>query len=108
MTTEPKPPAVVIHWREREKHQRVVYIGRENKQRGWPASPFGNPFMEGKDGTRAEVIEKFRGWLFAQPELVTLARETLGGCSLACWCSPKPCHGDILAAIANDQGEGLK
>lgn len=70
-----------------------VYIGRP--------SEFGNPFVIGKDGTRAEVIAKYRDWFLAQPEMVAKARATLVGKVLACWCAPQPCHGDVLAEIAN-------
>lgn len=37
-----------------------IYIGRPKSGRDWG---FGNPFVIGVDGTRAEVIEKYRNWL---------------------------------------------
>ena len=39
-------------------HDGAIYIGRGSK--------WGNPFVIGKDGTRAEVIEKYGQWLADQ------------------------------------------
>ncbi len=68
-----------------------VYIGRPTK--------WGNPFVIGRDGNRSEVIEKYRSWVQEQPELMNSLHE-LKGKVLGCWCSPKPCHGDVLAELA--------
>ena len=72
-----------------------VYVGRPSK--------FGNPFEIGKDGTREEVIEKYREWFFAQPELMKEAKEKLKGKVLACWCAPQACHADILSGYVNGE-----
>lgn len=69
-----------------------VYIGRPG--------PWGNRFRIGPDGTRAEVIEKYREWLMTQPELVERVRRELRGKILGCWCAPLACHGDVLAEVA--------
>lgn len=69
-----------------------IYIGRPSK--------WGNPYVIGKDGTRSEVIEKFRNWLNTQPELLDSIKE-LKGKRLGCWCYPKPCHGNVLAELAD-------
>ena len=63
-------------------------------------SIWGNPFVIGKDGTRKEVIEKYKKWILQQPELMLKTPE-LRGKILGCWCSPQKCHGDILAELAN-------
>ena len=73
-----------------------VYVGRP--------SPFGNPFVIGRDGDRETVIRKYRAWLVAQPALVERVRRELANKVLGCWCAPAPCHGDVLAAVANDVG----
>lgn len=70
-----------------------VYIGRP--------SLFGNPFIIGKDGTRNEVIEKYRKWIIQQP-LLMQEIEKLKGKRLGCYCAPLKCHGDILAELANN------
>jgi RNA recognition motif-containing protein len=70
-----------------------VYIGRP--------SDWGNPFVIGKDGDRADVIRKYRQWINRQPDLIARAKKELRGKRIACWCKPDACHGDILAEIAN-------
>jgi len=70
-----------------------VYIGRPTK--------YGNPFKIGRDGTRNEVIEKYKNWLFEHPELIESAKRELAGKNLICSCAPQACHGDILLVVAN-------
>ena len=70
-----------------------VYIGRP--------SLLGNPFSIGKDGTREDVIEKYRKWIDTQPELIVKIKRELFGKDLVCFCKPLSCHGDILLKIAN-------
>ena len=74
-----------------------VYIGRPSK--------WGNPFIIGRDGTRKEVVEKYRMWLSEHPELIEEAKKELKGKVLGCWCKPKSCHGDVLARVA--EGKSL-
>lgn len=69
-----------------------VYIGRPSK--------WGNPFVIGKDGSREEVIAKYRAWAIEQG-LDKAARAELKGKVLGCYCAPLACHGDVLAAWAN-------
>ena len=79
-----------------------VYIGRPSK--------WGNCFTHHKHlseyyvlvDSREEAIIKYEEWLLSQPELVAMAKEELKGKVLGCWCSPLPCHGEILARIANE------
>jgi hypothetical protein len=81
---------------------RVVHLKKEaydvriDRQTVW-----GNPFVIGKDGTRKQVIEKYREWLLDDPVMVRVAKLKLKGKVLGCWCAPKPCHGDVLLEIAN-------
>lgn len=76
-----------------------AYIGRPSK--------YGNPFSIGIDGTRGEVIAKYERWinLPEQAELRDDIRKNLRGKILGCWCSPKPCHGDVIERIANHEQE---
>ena len=67
-----------------------VYIGRPG--------PWGNPFEIGIDGTRAEVIEKYRIYMLTNTELLSKLPE-LNGKVLGCWCKPKACHGDVLVEL---------
>ena len=68
-----------------------VYIGRGSK--------WGNPFVIGKDGTREEVIDKYRKYLIMRKPKLLDSLEELEGQRLGCWCSPKACHGDVLVEL---------
>lgn len=72
----------------------AVYIGR--------GSPYGNPFVIGKDGDRDEVCDKYEAMLLASPQLLATVRNNLKGKDLVCFCAPKRCHGDTLLRIANE------
>ncbi len=82
-----------------------VYIGRANRFRHLKASVWANPFVVGRDGTRDEVIQKYRAHLLANPVLLERLPE-LRGKRLACWCAPQACHGDVLAEMAEAQRGG--
>lgn len=69
-----------------------IYVGRP--------SQWGNPYWIGRDGTREEVIAKYRQYVITTPHL-TRDLPTLKGKRLGCWCTPKPCHADVLAELAN-------
>jgi len=71
----------------------AVYIGR--------GSPYGNPFVIGKDGTRDEVCDKYEFYIYRDKELLLQIREELRGKDLVCFCKPKRCHGDFLLNLAN-------
>jgi hypothetical protein len=79
----------------------VVYVGRAMHRGGWhlDGSPLACPFRPGPDGSREEVVAKFRVHLLGRPELLALAR-SLRGKRLGCWCAPLPCHADVIAEVA--------
>lgn len=85
----PAPPARAVNLKEEHYD---VRIDRKTK--------WGNPFIVGKDGTREEVIRMFEDWVVQQPHLMDSLHE-LQHKRLGCWCSPLPCHGDVLAKLAN-------
>lgn len=62
---------------------------------------WGNPYRIGVDGTREEVVAKYRADLMENPTRILLARLHLRGKVLGCWCAPEACHGDVLAELAN-------
>lgn len=70
-----------------------VFIGRGSK--------WGNPFIIDKDGTREEVVEKYRLYLYSNMNLVMSAAKELKGKKLGCYCKPLSCHGDILVELVN-------
>lgn len=61
---------------------------------------WGNPYVIGIDGTRAQVIEMYRQWLWRKINtsevkfLIELAE--LNRKQVVCCCYPLPCHGDVL------------
>ena len=71
----------------------TIFIGRPSK--------WGNPFKIGKDGTRKEVLEKYRQYLLnhklLMEDILSLDGEILG-----CYCKPKPCHGDIIVETIDE------
>jgi len=105
-----KPMPVRLH------HQRTVKVVSPN---GLPVkcvdrtSRWGNPFKIGEDGTREEIIQKYRDWFLTGTESRKVGRyivdprslreriRELRGFNLAC-CPPElPCHADFLLAQAN-------
>jgi hypothetical protein len=63
-------------------------------------SRWGNPFRVTAALPRDEAIRRYREHLRTRPDLVERARRELRGKVLGCWCAPEPCHGDVLAAVA--------
>lgn len=91
----------VVNIKNFEKYD--VYIGRGSK--------FGSPFTHLKHlggpliivDSREEALDKYKSWLFEQPELLKAVKEELKDKILGCFCKPLPCHGDILLQIANEE-----
>jgi len=86
-----------------------IYIGRRLRDtEDWG---FGNPF---RSGTHVENINMFGWWLMTGDAMgcedATEERrkwmleniKMLRGKRLACWCKPDPCHGDVLARMAEE------
>ncbi|GIW44658.1 MAG: hypothetical protein KatS3mg077_1940 [Candidatus Binatia bacterium] len=84
-----RPQTRVVHCR-RESFD--VYIGRPTQ--------WANPFHVGLHGTREQVIAQFCRRLIRHPGLLR-GVWSLRGYRLGCRCAPKPCHGDVLAELAN-------
>lgn len=93
----PSPEVISLRATGGKLPEGAVYIGRP--------SIWGNPFEIGKDGSRREVIAAYTDWLARQPGLIARARRELKDKSLACWCAPAACHGDVLLRLA--RGEPL-
>jgi len=94
------------------------YIGR--------GSPLGNPYSSVKDkktlaqftcDSREESIEKYREYLVTsllddniaiRNELNKIYRASMkGDVYLVCFCSPKPCHGDVIKNIIEEKKKEL-
>lgn len=83
----------VVNKRTHKPTDHDIYISRP--------SPLGNPYIIGQHGTREEVIELYRHWLYKQlvsgnkaviDALLAINDES----NLVCWCHPQPCHGDVI------------
>lgn len=73
-------------------------------------SIFGNPFRRGVDGSREEVIAKYREWFARrlQDPKFHLAVLELRGKRLGCYCAPDPCHGQVIAEYVDGPGQNNK
>ena len=64
---------------------------------------WGNSFVVGRDGTRDEVIARYRVELWRRIRAGEIALADLASLEsrpLACWCWPARCHGEVLARAA--------
>lgn len=77
----------------------IVYVGRP--------TVWGNRFTIGKDGTREEVIAKYREWIAERPHLIDRLAE-LNPHTLVCWCAPEACHAEVLAELLEKRIEARK
>jgi hypothetical protein len=67
----------------------AVYVGRPSK--------WGNPYRIGIDGTREQVIEKYKKWLEEKLKEDPTFLDPLKGKILVCWCPLNvPCHADVI------------
>jgi hypothetical protein len=72
----------------------TVYIGRP--------SIYGNPFIAGRDGTRKEVIRKFKQYATHNPRVLKAIAALPKRAILGCHCKPKACHGDVIVQLWKD------
>lgn len=91
-----KKPKVLNKNKLKVAPPKAVYVGRPSR--------WGNRFVEGRDGTRAEVIAAYEADLLKDPERMAALPE-LHGRDLLCWCAPKVCHADVLLRLANPEPE---
>ena len=101
-----------------------VYIGRGRiviiDKRRYPEndSKYANPYKVGRDGSLAEVLEKYESYArssLTREDILALRRKTLG-----CWCVKHPisitdttleisemeCHGQILMKLLEEIEQG--
>lgn len=112
----------VIHARDIGDDANAVYIGREHAGRGrgpsFKRSRWANPWNARVVG-RERAVALYARWIAGDPEAAALLqagrwhkptideiRRELRGKVLACWCEPLPCHGHVLAAIADEMPGG--
>ncbi len=91
-----QPKRMVVNLKTFDEYD--VFIGRPSK---WE-----NPYRIGKDGTRKEVIEKYRFYLTANRELMEDIM-SLDGKVLGCYCKPLPCHGDVIVRVIEEMKNAI-
>ena len=92
--------AVVVNLNK--NHHVIAWAKKENRfQRIDRQTEWGNPFVLGEDGTRDEVIEKYKSHYLPHKNALQKKIETLKGCALGCHCYPEKCHGNVLADKVN-------
>lgn len=86
------PDARLVNQHTHKPPPGSVWIGR--------GTPWGNPFVLGRDGERGEILYRYRKWLEEKPpRYFDDVRRRLAGKVLVCVCAPKACHGEFLLAI---------
>lgn len=78
------------------------YIGRAGHgQDGY----FGNPFVREPNESPGATLHRFKGYFYDRlaKDVVFRARvHALKGKTLACFCKPNACHGDIIVEYLNN------
>lgn len=80
----------------------AIYIGR--------GSPWGNPFIIGRDGDRNDVCRKYKEHLWKELREGRVSLKALAGLDsldLVCFCAPLNCHGHVLEKAAAWAGKLL-
>ena len=78
-----------------------VYIGRTVRWANLRASKWRNPFQIKPWRNRQQVLHLYEQYINNNPYLKNCLSE-LEGKVLGCWCSPEPCHGDLLRTLAEN------
>ena len=79
-----------------------VYIGRGRCPRIGVPGGWGNPFRFEEHGR--EAMRLFLDYVAKSGDAyLDAVRTQLPGKRLGCWCAPKPCHGEVLARLADGE-----
>ena len=96
---------------ERKGKRMTTLINIHDAPEGWKKNPdylyigrpsyLGNPFVIGKDGTREEVVAKYRKYIFQlwdedNQMFRDYMEKVVLGSTLVCYCAPKLCHGSVI------------
>lgn len=95
-----------------------VDIGRGRSAKNDPANCrpgelgyLGNPFRLAEGEARGATIEQYRAYFYERIEHDAEFRRTVCGLlgrTLVCWCAPRPCHGDVIAAWLEAHREAIE
>lgn len=78
----------------RKYRGRLADVQRIDRMTKW-----GNPYLIDppyRHRDREHALFLYRQWLKGRLEIEPDFLEPLRGKTLACWCTPLPCHGDII------------
>jgi len=89
-------------FRDWNNQEHTLYIGRNMNfyVKGAIESKWKNPFSVKTYGLE-KCLELYEEYIRETPELEGSLGE-LDGKELGCWCSPKPCHGDVLIKLLEE------
>jgi hypothetical protein len=93
----------VINLKDKPRPDEFVYIGRRHPPRAprgkeeFQASDWANHFSWRRYG-RKEALRRYEQKIRNRPDLMARLPE-LEGKTLACWCKPEDCHGDVLIRL---------
>jgi hypothetical protein len=96
------PGVINLKDRPRPDSSAYVYIGRgllAGKER-FVRSKWANPYSVKRYG-RAEALKRYERDVRNGPLWDELPE--LEGKTLACWCKPEPCHGDVLLRLIEER-----
>lgn len=91
----PAQQTIVINVRDHYDRGGAIFIGRPSK--------WGNPYHLKNSPDRITCVEDYARYLATRPDLLAALPE-IRGKMLKCFCSPEPCHGDVLALCADITG----
>jgi hypothetical protein len=80
-----------LHGKETPTAPNIVLIDRRSK--------WGNPYKMDSEKDRLKVIWNYVFYVLDKPELLNDIH-SLEYKTLACWCVPAPCHGEVLKYLA--------
>ena len=92
----------VINLTHKPRPAEFTYIGRRQwcGKELFEASVWANYYSVGRYG-REEALRRYEETIRNTPELWERLPE-LKGKTLACWCAPKLCHGDVLLRLIEE------
>ena len=105
-----------VEWLDAPQH---IYIGRNTarySQRNIMDSKWANPFIlcqnvgADREWLLEEILKSYEGYVRKSPFLMSSLAE-LKDKVLGCWCSPAPCHGDVLIKLYQEvhgNSDGVK
>jgi hypothetical protein len=101
------PGVINLKDRPRPERSEYVYIGRgllAGNER-FERSKWANPYTVKRYG-RAEALARYEQEVRGGPLWDQLPE--LEGKTLACWCKPEPCHGDVLLRLIEERKRSIR